>query len=433
MQFAVIVYLIWLVFVARRLFRLPMPRPTDVAIFSLFFYNVPLALAAVLPLGTLLEDYAVFLNAVAGEREVANKTLLLTMFASLALATGRTLGRGFSSHPRTFLAIPITHRFQRAAGSACLVALAAIGAGLSLFGIDSFFSGYATDSAAPGATSGTALIFFAYEVIGLCALLWYVCYQETRDRNRRLVVGIALTTIVGLTLVRGKRLELIIALAPLFLVVWSKLKVRQRMLAVIAIVLAISSWASFRQGAVPNPAAIAFNVFSEGLYAGHVTPGIVEALDSHNLSTEGGKRFWAALAAFIPRFVFPNKDEIIYQSLTEMSQFAPLGATSMLAEVYLQGKSIALSGFFFVVGLVGRRLELDELFPPQRVIFPHSVLYLLFVCSFIPHFRDGIIPAIKIPLQLVAVFTALVLFAAPRLRRIQTKKTASIPPTLSSG
>ena len=233
------------------------------------------------------------------------------------------------------------------------------------------------------------------------------------------MVTLALVCLVAITMVRGKRLELIIALLPLFLLLWSTRLKRPlyRVGAVALAVLTISSLASLRYGEIPDVASLAFNTFSEGLYAGHVTPGVIEALDQHWIQLEYGLRYLAAFAAFIPRFIFPSKDEVIYQSLTDMIQFAPLGATSMLAEVYLQGATVAILISFGFVGALSRTLELKTLAADDGQLPFKAVLYLVFVCSFVPHFRDGLIPSIKIPLQLIFVVCVVVLGSGDRLRR----------------
>ncbi len=128
-------------------------------------------------------------------------------------------------------------------------------------------------------------------------------------------------------------------------------------------------------------------------------------------------RFIAAAAAFIRRFVFPWKDEVIYTSLTDMTVFAPMGATTMLAEIFLQSYDFGVVTWFFLLGIIGQRIYVKSLLLPNGQIEIRAVLYLLFVCSFIPHFRDGLIPALKIPLQLLTVLLLVVLLSRTKIHK----------------
>jgi hypothetical protein len=416
-------YLLWMVVILRRLLTSSLPRPTDVAQLSVFFYNAPLALVATLPIADFLDGYAIFLNAVAGDSELAATTLLLAVAACASLEVGRHLGglRLRAAHNRTSLQAKASLKLQRNAALLCLGGLLTVFLGIVLFGVDAFFAGYAIESTSGSASEGSALIFFAYETIGLCAFIWLVCRLATGKVACIWVVFITIAVILTLTLIRGKRLEMIIAMLPFILILWST-KLRSfgsRLAAASVMVLAVSAMASLRFGEIPDAAALAFNIFSEGLYAGHVTPGLVEAVQTQSVRMEGGIRFAAAFAALVPRFIFPAKDELIYQSLTDVSEFAPLGATSMLAEVYLQGGWIACILFFGFIGIVGRRLEIKSLLGSDASVPIKTLVYLVFLCSFIPHFRDGIIPAIKIPLQLLIMLGFLFLISQVRIFKLK--------------
>jgi hypothetical protein len=389
----------------------------DVVHLSLFFYNIPLALVAFLIGEGSVGEFTVFLNAAAGDSATAGKTLLMTMLASASVALGALMGRAVGRSNRPHLLVPLSASLQRNAGRFAFISILGIALGVSLFGFSTFFEGYAIESLSATAASGTALVFFAYEVIGICAFVWLCCQRATGLRTGKAMIVLALLTVTCITMLRGKRLELIIALLPIFLILWSSVLRRpfHRVGAVVLLVAAISSLASFRYGELPTVASLAFNTFSEGLYAGHVTPGIIEAVDGNSVGFEHGLRYVAALAAFIPRFVFPGKDELLYQTLTDIAQFAPLGATSLLGEVYLQGGTVAVALSFLVVGVVGALVAVDKLV--ARSMLPlTTLLYVLFICSFIPHFRDGIMPSIKIPLQLLVVLLLLIALAGTRLR-----------------
>jgi hypothetical protein len=423
-------YLLWMIVIFRRLLTSSLPRPTDVAQLSVFFYNAPLALVATLPIADALDGYPIFLNTIAGDVELAAKTLALAVVACASLELGRHLGglRLWAAKYHTSLRVKTSLKLQRNAALLCFGGLLTAFVGIAFFGVDSFFAGYAIESSSGSASEGSALIFFAYETIGLSAFIWLVCRHATGKRGGGWIVIISLTVIFTLTLIRGKRLELIIAMLPFILILWStKLRSLGSRLAMAAfMVLAVSSMASFRFGEIPNAASLAFHIFSEGLYAGHVTPGLVEAVQTRSVPTEGGVRFLVAFAAMVPRFIFPAKDELIYQSLTDVSEFAPLGATSMLAEVYLQGGWFACVLFFGFVGVIGRKLEIKSLLGGGASVPIKTFLYIVFLCSFIPHFRDGIIPAIKIPYQLLIMLGFLFLISQVRLFKVRLSPTSLI-------
>jgi len=413
-------YFFWLVIIFSRVLRSCLPRPSDVVVLSLFFYNVPLALAAYLADWKALGDYMIFLNAVSRDREIADSAMILAILSSASVAVGRWISRPRSS--RFEWSFPASARLQSVCALFCVASLAAVTLGILLFGVDTFFAGYAVESSSSLSTEGTALIFFAYEVIGICSFIWVFSRLLTGHNNGRLWIALALGALIMITAMRGKRLELIIALLPLLLLAWSSVLFNplRRTFILIISVLVISAFASFRQGELPSVESLLFNTFSEGLYAGHVTPGVLEAVQQGSLKTEDGMRYIAAIAAFVPRFIFPDKDAVIYGSLSDIGQFAPLGATSLLAEAYLQGGTLAAAVWFLIVGFLAGRLEAPSIQREGRRIPLKLLFYVIFISSFVLHFRDGLIPAIKIPLQLLVVSAIVVGVAGGRVRRIRT-------------
>jgi len=238
--------------------------------------------------------------------------------------------------------------------------------------------------------------------------------------------------LVTITAMRGKRLELIIALLPLLLLAWSSVLSHplRRTTTLLMGIFIVSGFASLRQGELPSVDSLIFNTFSEGFYAGHVTPGVLEAVQQGTLKTEDGLRYLAAMAAFVPRFIFPEKDAIVYSSLNDIGQFAPLGATSILAEAYLQGGAFAAALWFLIVGLLAGRLEVSSMLREGERIPLKFLFYAIFVSSFILHFRDGLIPAIKIPLQLLFVSVIVVGLAGGRVRRTSIDQHKKIRPSV---
>lgn len=410
MSLLALAYCAWIGSVAVRILRDRLPRPADIVTLSLFFYNVPLALVALVPGLDDLTGNLAFLNPVAGDVLIAEKTLAVTVSATLALSIGRWLGSRLErpKQPRTMIRLHLP--LQRSAATLMIAAVGAIVGGIAMFGADVFFSGYAVESQAAAGETGGALIYFSHEIMGLAVYVWCVCWMSTGSARGRYVVVGCLAFLVLVTVLRGKRLELIVALLPALLLWWSTRLVRvwQRVAAVGCIALAVAVLASVRLGESPNVASVAFNLFSEGLYAGHMTPGVIDAVQRGEIKLEYGVRFLVAVLALVPRMLMPAKDELVYRTITDLTPYAPLGASSFLAEVFLQGEVIGVVICFLLIGFGASRLEMRSLTGHRGLLSLRAVAYVLFVCSFVPHFRDGIVPSLKIPVQLLVVVLLLV-------------------------
>mgnify|MGYP005990540029 CR=1 FL=1 len=149
-------------------------------------------------------------------------------------------------------------------------------------------------------------------------------------------------------------------------------------------------------------------LFSEGLYAGHSLPGIVERLQIHTLDYEYGTRFLNAITAFVPRFLWEGKDDMVYAGNLILKGVAPQGATSFLAEIVLQGGFGAIMICYTLMGFLFERIarfqdDWDH-YLSVGVLPARFGAYLIAVAIFIPHFRDGIIPAVKLSLQAGLLF-----------------------------
>jgi len=403
-------YCAWIGYVVVRILRDRLPRPADIVTLSLFFYNVPLALVALVPGIDDLTGNLAFLNPVAGDVPVAEKTVLITAIATLALGIGRWLGSRLKRPKSPRRPIQLHLPLQRTAVLLMIVAVVAIVGGIGIFGAEVFFSGYAAGSQEAAGETGEALIYFSHEVMGLAFFVWCVCSMNTHHTRGRLAVLSCLAFLMLVTVLRGKRLELIVALLPALLLWWSTRLVRvwQRVAAVGCIALAVAVLASVRLGESPNVASVAFNLFSEGLYAGHMTPGVIDAVQRGEMKLEYGGRFLVAVLALVPRMLMPAKDELVYRTITDLTPYAPLGASSFLAEVFLQGEVIGVVICFLLIGFGASRLEMRSLTGHRGLLSLRAVAYVLFVCSFVPHFRDGIVPSLKIPVQLLVVVLLLV-------------------------
>src|SRR5690606_25486333 len=82
---------------------------------------------------------------------------------------------------------------------------------------------------------------------------------------------------------------------------------------------------------------------------------------------------------------------------------APLGATSFLAEVVLQGDFVAVIVCYGLLGIILDRAARFESGWDQAIaqgyVPMRFIVYLVLTTTFVPHFRDGIIPAVKLSLQ----------------------------------
>jgi hypothetical protein len=379
------------------------PHPADLATLAVFYYTLPLALAATLfPEASQL----VFLNSVASNYDLALQSISYTVLAALCLQGGRWMASRLALHPA---------RLQFTLGPAdiaktsvvLLGLLVTIAVGIVLFGSDAYFAGYNVQSQESTATLGVAVIYLSIEWLGFVMVFGVMASRATGKPLSRLVLVITVTSLLFLGAVRGKRLEIIAASLPVGLVAFATRKffrsVHGRVLTVAAAAVVVSMLASLRSGGDVNLASIVFNFVTEGLYAGHVLPGILEKLNSNQIDYEYGRRLLAAVVAFVPRIFWPNKDDFLYSGNQLLDSVAPLGATSIVAEVILQGGLVAVILWFTLLGFLFERVyramqNFDAAIAAGRL--PMSILwYFVLVASFIPHFRDGLMSSIKIALQ----------------------------------
>ena len=78
------------------------------------------------------------------------------------------------------------------------------------------------------------------------------------------------------------------------------------------------------------------------------------------ISYEWGSRFLSALLGFVPRFIWPGKDAIVYAGNLALDGLSPLGATSILAEIVLQGGTIAVVFCYALMGVGFQRASRFE-------------------------------------------------------------------------
>lgn len=388
---------IWRLLVAR------FPHPADLATLAVFYYTLPLALAA-----TLFPEVSqlIFLHSAASNYDLAVQSILYTVLAAICLQGGRWMASRLAIHaPRLQFALAPADLLKTSLVLPGL--LGAIVLGVVLFGSEAFFSGYNVASQESTSTLGTAMIYLSIEWLGLAMVYGVMASRATGKPLSRGIIILTVVSLLFLGAVRGKRLEIIAASLPVGLLMFASRpffrSVSGRMLTVFAVAVLVSMLASLRLGGGVDVADILFNFVSEGLFAGHVLPGILEKLNSGQIDYEYGRRVLAGIFAFVPRIVWPNKDDFLYSGNELLDSVAPLGATSLVGEVVLQGGLIAVILWFTGIGFLFERIHgslknFDAAIAARRL--PMSAIwYFVVVASFIPHFRDGLMTSIKIALQ----------------------------------
>lgn len=397
--------------------------PVDLATLSIAYYSFPLSFAALYFSNDL--PFA-FLNEVASDHLTAIKAAWTAILACLSLQSGAAIATYREKNRRTTEStFRVAPSDQTKAAAAALALGALIAIGIVLFG-DAFFEGYAVASTQEYALAGNALVYASIELIGL-TLAYSVLVQRRISAARISAIFLVLAgALLLIGLARGKRLEIVAAFLPAGIVLaalWRPLtRWHIRIGATGAVTVCLAAVAAYRVDdfAAPAPSILTFYAFAEGLYAGHALPGIISGVASGAVGLEYGQRFVDALLAFVPRFFWPQKDAYLYSIRAGLEDVSPLGATSFLGEIYLQAGMVGVALSFVLMGYAFRASTLavrrfDWKATNNRL--PASLIsYLIFVAIFIPHFRDGVIPAVKISLQAAAYFSILIgLHLTPQL------------------
>jgi oligosaccharide repeat unit polymerase len=379
------------------------PHPVDVASIWVVFYTIPLAVVAIFfqDLGSL-----VFLHPAAGDPDIETQCLHYAAIALISLRLGEWLAtRSPPSVAQTVFPLAV-----RDGGKIVIIIVALLvqmGLGIYFFGSEVFTSGYATESTSSTANSGQALIYMGVTLIGLTIAYAYLVSLATHRRVAVKICLLAFAALLALAAVRGKRLEVISALLSLLVLMFGTRKsfrsLRGRLLVVLMLALLQTTVGLLRLGQALGPGEMAFNLVAEGLFAGHALPGIVEKIDTNQVDYEYGKRAIMGVLAIVPRFVWPDKDELLYEGDKAMEGVTPLGANSILAEVVLQGGATAVVLWFGILGFAFQRIysglnNFDSDIANRR-LSSSMIAYLATITVFIPHFRDGMLPAIKLTVQ----------------------------------
>lgn len=375
----------------------------DLAVIVTWYYTVPLAIFGYFRYNP---DGRVFLHAAAMDPAIATQSMEYCVIAILALVGGQAIGRSMgAARIETFFRVDPAGEMRARLAFLGLIGL--IGVGIIQFGIAQFLQGYATESDLQGATLGIALVYFAVGSLGLVIAYALLLHRVTGRRSLLFLMLLAVLCALAVLLIRAKRLEIVTMLLPaiiLLLAGRSTLKVTASRLALGAVViLGLIAVSVIRVGDKFDLSTLSFYFLSEGLYAGHSLPGIIAWLNANMIDYENGFRFVSSLLAFVPRFLWPEKDEIVYAGNAALQDISPLGATSILTEIVLQGGAVAVLLCYGLMGLVFQRTAQFETVWDEAMaagyIPRRFIAYLVLTAIFVPHFRDGIIPAIKLTLQ----------------------------------
>lgn len=378
-------------------------QPIDLAILSTWYYTVPLAVCGYLLLNP---RGLIFLHAPAGNPSIAQESMVYAIVAMVALLVGQRAGKAMGAAPLS-AAFALNPAGEGRVRLATVLLISMVGLGVLQFGIGQFFEGYATESDLQNATLGIALVYFAVGSLGLVIAYALLLYRKTRSRSLLFIIALAMLCALAVLLIRAKRLEIVTTLLPAGIILLAgRRSIKVTMSRVLLGLLAMSvliAVSMIRVGDQFDPFTLIFYLFSEGLYAGHSLPGIIARLDGHMIGYENGARFVSAILGFVPRFLWPEKDDIVYAGSLALDGVSPLGATSILTEIVLQGGVLAVIVSYGLMGLLfDRASRFEEQWDraiAANIVPGRFILYLVLITIFVPHFRDGIIPAIKLTLQ----------------------------------
>lgn len=392
------------------LFRDRFPHAADVATISIAYYGIPLAIAGYFDVNY---DHMAFLANFAADQGLAEMSIRFVAVALVAMQLGRVLGRRLGQPTLTRFATVNTFTLERLR-FAFIGLIALIAAGIYLFGFREFLAGYATEGLDATGSTGNAVVYATLEFMGLAIAMAMIIGLYTGRIPFKLLIAVCLAVMIAILAIRAKRLEIVSAFIPPAVILLSRRSAFNtaswRVIAGGLAVFALVFISAIRASSDLNVGQAIFLFFSEGLYAGHSLPGITERLQTQTLSYEYGVRFINALIGFIPRFLWEGKDEMVYVGNLALKGVAPLGATSLLAEIVLQGGLVAIVICYSAMGFVFERImRFQDAWDESirlGVIPARCGAYLIAIAIFIPHFRDGIIPAVKLSLQ-AGIFFAL--------------------------
>lgn len=414
---------------AFRLLRDRFPHPADFAALSTIYYAVPLAAAGFLSFNL---RGLVFLHPQAADPGLALVSMRYVVIALVTLRLG-VRAAVLIGPPRFLLSFGVDRGAQTRTALWMGGLLAVLALGIFLFGIPEFFSGYASEYYTPVATLGNAIIFSSVEAMGFAVLMALLIGQRFGRVPLKPWIMLVLLALLLVLVVRAKRLEVVSALLPAAVVLMSSGGLLSRPLwrlllagSALFVLIVVSA---FRVSDGLSWFNLLYYTFTEGVYAGHSLPGIEERLETLSVSYEHGARFLSAILGFVPRFLWEGKDALVYSGNVALEGVSPLGATSFLAEVVLQGGMTAVAIVYGLLGYAFGRIKLFERVWDEGLqtgVLPLRFgIYIVALVIFIPHFRDGIIPAVKLSIQSLIFFILLAGFRYQAARRTRPSVLAS--------
>ncbi|MEO5493530.1 MAG: hypothetical protein ABIR08_05840 [Sphingomonas sp.] len=389
--------------------------PTDVAQLSTIYYSVPLAIA-----GALSWNYKgrIFLHVDAADPGLALISLRYVCLALASLEAGRYAGNAFFAAPKFTWSFQLTSQSVARAQIWFLVLFAIMGVGIFLFGIREFLAGYAVESFGVTANVGNALVYASAELIGFAIMLTALFAKATGRWPLKASVLLSLLALGALLVIRAKRLEIVTSLMPTAIILFAARPsfgtFRKRLIGVGIAMTLLVFVSVLRVSDSIDGSDFVYYVLSEGLYASHSLSGVLARIETGSVGYEYGSRFLSALLGFIPSFIWSGKDAMVYAGNEVLKGVSPLGATTFLTEAVLQGGVLAVVIIYSIMGALFERLtKFEQVWEEglkRRVLPLRFGAYLVAVVIFIPHFRDGIIPAVKLALQSLFFFVLLVGF-----------------------
>lgn len=412
------------------LFRARFPHPVDIATVSIVYYGVPLSIAGYFDLNY---GHLVFLANFAADRGLAFQSMIYIVTSLVALRIGKRLGMTMGPPELTRLCtVDIISRERARIAFAALIGLILLG--IYLFGLRTFLAGYATEGVQGTGLTGNALIYTTLELMGLTIAYTLVIGRVFGRTPLKVMILATILIAAAVLAVRAKRLEVVSALIPPAVVLLAGrgalTGTAWRVVGGVGVVTMLVVAAALRTSDQLDAFRSTFYFFAEGIYAGHTLPGITEKLSLLTLHYEYGSRFITALFGFVPRFLWEGKDDLVYAGNLALQDVAPLGATTFLSEVVLQGGIPAIIVTYTIMGAIferAARFEDGWDAAMANGMFPARFgAYLVLVANFVPHFRDGIIPSVKLTLQTGVFF--ILLAGVPLFRSRYKLVPAEDPP-----
>ncbi|MBS1643310.1 MAG: oligosaccharide repeat unit polymerase [Bacteroidetes bacterium] len=264
-----------------------------------------------------------------------------------------------------------------------------------------------------------SLIRFA----GISITIYYIICILQNKKAEKYWVHLFSLFIFSLALLTGKRLEVVMTLACIYLFfIILKVSPLKRFLFSVVTILILTIIGFSRLGSTNEMTLQKFSVYPllEGLFCNHKFVGYYEFIQTNKINYEYGQQFIAVIIAFIPRFIFINKGEILYTNASNIGiEAAPLGGGSILADVYLQGGIFIVGIFYFLLGIMFQSIQVDEkdidtLTKGKKLNLKH-ILYATTFTFFLINMREGLIVSCKTQLQ-IFFFILLIFWVQKKIR-----------------